>query len=104
MNGALGGDLIHDGELGASLAVAAAALVSALLCLRALLLLPRDRAAAFRQLSASLLVNLLAGQVFTFVVNQFAAVTALGMDLALLAVVRAESRWLADWAKHNLGA
>jgi hypothetical protein len=35
-------------------------------------------------------VDLLVGQVFTFVVNQFAAVAALGLDLLLLAVVRAE--------------
>jgi hypothetical protein len=53
-----------------------------------------DRAAAFRLLNLSLLVNLLIGQVFTFVVDQFAAVAALGVDL-LLAVVRHESDRLA---------
>jgi hypothetical protein len=87
---ALTGDLVRDPELGGTLAMAVAAAVSSLLGVRAMLLLRRDRAAAFRLLVLSLLVDLLVGQVFTFVVNQFAAVAALGLDLLLLAVVRAE--------------
>ncbi|WP_433731387.1 hypothetical protein ACQP2Y_22575 [Actinoplanes sp. CA-051413] len=88
---ALTGDLVRDPELGATLAVAASAVVSSVLAVGALLRLGRDRAAAFRLLSLSLLVNLLVGQVFTFVVNQFAAVAALGVTVLLLAVVRHES-------------
>jgi hypothetical protein len=87
---ALSGDLLRNDEVGASLAAAASAVVSLLLGLRAVSLLRRDRAAAFRLLNLSLLANLLVGQVFTLVVNQFAAVTALALNLLLLAVVRAE--------------
>jgi hypothetical protein len=101
---ALTGDLVRDPELGATLAVAISAVVSSVLAAGALLRLGRDRAGAFRLLRLSLLVNLLVGQVFTFVVNQFAAVTALGVTVLLLAVVRHESDRLAAAPPTSAGA
>ena len=58
------------------------------------LLLPSDQVRAFRLFKLALLVDLLFGQIFSFTVNQFGAVFALGVDLFLLAVVTAEYRRL----------
>ena len=49
---------------------------------------------AFRLFKLALLVDLLFGQIFSFTVNQFGALSALAVDLFLLAVVTAEYRRL----------
>ena len=54
--------------------------------------LRRDRVRGLTLLRASLLVDLLAGQVFDFVVNQFSAVTNWLVGLCLLAVVSSALR------------
>lgn len=80
--------------MGAVLGVSASALVAGVLSIRAAFLLRDDRRAAFRLFKLALLVDLLFGQIFNFTVNQFDAVTGLGVDLLLLAVVTAEHRRL----------
>lgn len=52
------------------------------------------RVRAFRLFKLALLVDLLFGQIFSFTVNQFGALSALAVDLFLLAVVTAEYRRL----------
>ncbi|TDC34720.1 hypothetical protein [Micromonospora sp. KC213] len=86
------GRLDEAREWGALLGVSAAALVAAVLGIRAAFLLRPDRAGAFRLFKLALLVNLLFGQVFNFTVNQFGAVATLALDLFLLAVVTGEHR------------
>ncbi|MFI5837026.1 hypothetical protein ACIA5A_25430 [Micromonospora sp. NPDC051300] len=88
------GALDQEREWGAVLGVSATALVTAALSLRAAWLLRRDRTEAFRLFKLALLVDLLFGQVFNFTVNQFGAVFAVALDLALLGVVTAEHRRL----------
>ncbi|MFI0791876.1 hypothetical protein ACH4OY_04110 [Micromonospora rubida] len=88
------GELDQEREWGAVLAVSASALVTAVLSVTAAVWLRRDRADAFRLFKLAILVDLLFGQIFNFTVNQFGAVTALGVDLLLLAVVTAEHRRL----------
>ncbi|WP_199199988.1 hypothetical protein [Micromonospora sp. RP3T] len=88
------GALDQEREWGAVLGVSATALVTAVLSLRAAWLLRRDRTEAFRLFTLALLVDLLFGQVFNFTVNQFGAVSAVALDLALLGVVTAEHRRL----------
>ncbi|WP_175441326.1 hypothetical protein [Micromonospora humi] len=88
------GALDQEREWGAVLGVSATALVTAVLSLRAAWLLRRDRTQAFRLFKLALLVDLLFGQVFNFTVNQFGAVFAVALDLALLGVVTAEHRRL----------
>ncbi|MFG1675206.1 hypothetical protein [Micromonospora sp. NPDC049282] len=88
------GELDQEREWGAVLGVSATALVTAVLSLRAAWLLRRDRTQAFRLFKLALLVDLLFGQVFNFTVNQFGAVSAVALDLALLGVVTAEHRRL----------
>jgi hypothetical protein len=88
------GELNDQREWGAVLGVSVSALITAVLSIRGASLLPRDRTRAFRLFKLALLVDLLFGQVFSFTVNQFGAVTALGVDLFLLGVVTAEHRRL----------
>ena len=88
------GELDQEHEWGAVLGVTVAALVTAVLSLRAAWLLRRERTEAFRFFKLALLVDLLFGQVFNFTVNQFGAVSAVALDLALLGVVTAEHRRL----------
>ncbi|WP_174532849.1 hypothetical protein [Micromonospora chalcea] len=88
------GELDQEHEWGAVLGVTVAAVVTAVLSLRAAWLLRRDRTEAFRFFKLALLVDLLFGQVFNFTVNQFGAVSAVALDLALLGVVTAEHRRL----------
>ncbi|NBE82474.1 hypothetical protein [Micromonospora rubida] len=88
------GELDQEREWGAVLAVSASALVTAVLSVTAAFRLRRDRVDAFRLFKLAILVDLLFGQIFNFTVNQFGAVTALGADLFLLAVVTAEHRRL----------
>ncbi|WP_405094106.1 hypothetical protein OG767_01920 [Micromonospora sp. NBC_01392] len=88
------GALDQEREWGAVLGVSATALVTAVLSLRAAWLLRRDRTEAFRLFKLAILVDLLFGQVFNFTVNQFGAVSAVALDLALLGVVTAEHRRL----------
>ncbi|MEU7760719.1 MULTISPECIES: hypothetical protein [Micromonospora] len=88
------GELDQEHEWGAVLGVTVAALVTAVLSLRAAWLMRRDRTEAFRFFKLALLVDLLFGQVFNFTVNQFGAVSAVALDLALLGVVTAEHRRL----------
>ncbi|MBU8858165.1 MULTISPECIES: hypothetical protein [unclassified Micromonospora] len=88
------GELDQEREWGAVLGVSATALITAVLGLSAAWLLRRNRAEAFRLFKLALLVDLLFGQVFNFTVNQFGAVFAVALDLALLGVVTAEHRRL----------
>jgi hypothetical protein len=92
------GGLDGDREIGASLAMVAAALVAAVLAVRAAPLLRRDRHRALRLLRASLLADLLTGQIFKFTVLQFDATTGLLLELLLLAVLTVELRRSADAA------
>ncbi|MEV0128521.1 hypothetical protein AB0H83_08640 [Dactylosporangium sp. NPDC050688] len=87
---ALAGDLRATRELGASLAMVAAAAVAAALAVRAGFLLRADRHRALRLLRASVLVDLLAGQVFKFTALQFDATVGLGLSVLLLAVLTVE--------------
>lgn len=88
------GELDGEREWGAVLGTTVTALIIAVLSVRAAWLLRRDRADAFRLFKLALLVDLLFGQIFNFTVNQFGAVSALALDLALLGVVTAEHRRL----------
>ncbi|SCG48770.1 hypothetical protein GA0070613_1726 [Micromonospora inositola] len=84
------GELDQQREWGAVLGTSVAALITAVLSVRAALRLRRDRADAFRLFKLALLVDLLFGQIFNFTVNQFGAVSAVAVDLFLLGVVTAE--------------
>ncbi|MCX4469046.1 hypothetical protein C5N14_10960 [Micromonospora sp. MW-13] len=88
------GALDEQREWGALLGSSASALITAVLSVTAAFRLRRDRVDAFRLFKLALLVDLLFGQIFNFTVNQFGAVTAVGADLFLLAVVTAEHRRL----------
>ncbi len=88
------GELDQQREWGAVLGTSVAALITAVLSVRAALRLRRDPADAFRLFKLALLVDLLFGQIFNFTVNQFGAVSALAVDLLLLGVVTAEHRRL----------
>lgn len=88
------GELNEQREWGAVLGTSVAALITAVLSVRAALLLRRDRLDAFRLFKLALLVDLLVGQIFNFTVNQFGALSALVFDLCLLGVVTAEHRRL----------
>jgi hypothetical protein len=91
---AITGQLPDQREWGAVLGVAISAAITAVLSIRGAILLPSDQIRAFRLFKLALLVDLLFGQTFSFTVNQFGAVFALGVDLVLLAVVSAEYRRL----------
>ncbi|MEV0724946.1 hypothetical protein AB0I37_19465 [Micromonospora purpureochromogenes] len=88
------GQLHDQREWRAVLGVSISALITAVLSIRGASLLPRDRTRAFRLFKLALLVDLLFGQIFSFTVNQFGALTALAVDLFLLGVVTAEHRRL----------
>lgn len=94
MEEAITGQLPDQREWRAVLGVSVSALITAVLSIRGASLLPRDRARAFRLFKLALLVDLLFGQIFSFTVNQFGALSALGVDLFLLGVVTAEYRRL----------
>ncbi|MEV1145818.1 hypothetical protein [Micromonospora sp. NPDC049799] len=91
---AVTGQLDDQREWRAVLGVSASALITVVLSIRGASLLPRDRVRAFRLFKLALLVDLLFGQIFSFTVNQFGALSALAVDLFLLAVVTAEYRRL----------
>ncbi|MGN9809264.1 hypothetical protein ACTMSW_07885 [Micromonospora sp. BQ11] len=95
---AVTGQLDDQREWGAVLGVSASALITVVLSIRGASLLPSDRVRAFRLFKLALLVDLLFGQIFSFTVNQFGALSALGVDLFLLAVVTAEYRRLSRQA------
>ncbi|TDC22915.1 hypothetical protein E1265_14380 [Streptomyces sp. 8K308] len=82
-----GGRLSGDPQVGASVGILLSAAASAALGVAGLLWLRRDRATALRLCWLALLTDVLVGQVFKFTVNQFAAVTELAVDLALLWVL-----------------
>ncbi|MEV0809844.1 hypothetical protein [Micromonospora sp. NPDC050200] len=86
------GELARAPERGADLVVIGASLAAALLGVRGATLLRRDRRRALRAFHLALLVDLLFAQIFKFTVNQFAAVSALAVNLVLLWVVSAETR------------
>ncbi|MEU5943537.1 hypothetical protein ABZ807_31235 [Micromonospora sp. NPDC047548] len=92
------GELARAPQRGADLVVIGASLATALLGVRGGLLLRRERQRALRALHLALLVDLLFAQIFKFTVNQFAAVSALAVNLMLLWVVSAETRrrWASD--------
>ncbi|MEU3166765.1 hypothetical protein [Streptosporangium sp. NPDC006930] len=81
-------------EWGAVIGMAASATATVVLALWGAVRLRRDRAAAFRLFGTAMLIDILFGQAFAFVVNQFSALPGLGADLLILAVVSAESRRL----------
>ncbi|MER7006223.1 hypothetical protein ABT297_24700 [Dactylosporangium sp. NPDC000555] len=87
------GALDHAGERRADLVVIGAAVCTALLSIRGAAALRGDRATGIRWLRLALLTDLLVGQVFKFTVNQFAAVTALAVDMLVLWV-------LAQWSRR----
>ncbi|MEV4140190.1 hypothetical protein AB0J72_49525 [Dactylosporangium sp. NPDC049742] len=84
------GDFDHAGEQRADLVVVGAAACTALLSIRGAAALSVDHATGIRWLRLALLADLLVGQVFKFTVNQFAAVSALAVDLVVLWVL---ARW-----------
>nr|WP_233513663.1 hypothetical protein [Micromonospora craterilacus] len=88
------GGLAHGRELGADIAVIGAAVFTGLLSIWGAVLLRRNPYRALRLFHVALLADLLVGQVFKFTVNQFAAVSALAVDLLLLWVVAAQTRRL----------
>ncbi|WP_433350700.1 hypothetical protein [Micromonospora sp. CA-111912] len=98
------GALDQEREWGAVLGVSASALVTAVLSVTAAFRLRRDPVDAFRLFKLAILVDLLFGQIFNFTVNQFGAVTAVGADLFLLAVVTAEHRQLRREAERPASA
>ncbi len=79
-----GGELARDPEAGAAIGILLSAAASSLLGVAGLVLLRRDRLAAFRLFRMALLADILVGQIFKFTVNQFAAVTELAFDLGVL--------------------
>ncbi|MFE0176204.1 hypothetical protein ACFWZ2_28160 [Streptomyces sp. NPDC059002] len=83
------GQLAHEPQPGANLAVALTEVASAALGVAGLIRLRGDRTAALRLFRAALLVDILVGQIFKFTMDQFAAVVELGVDLGLLWVVSA---------------
>ncbi|MFG3709520.1 hypothetical protein ACIBTZ_11330 [Micromonospora sp. NPDC049460] len=91
---AVTGLLPDQREWRAVVGVSVSALITAVFGIRGALLLPHDRVRAFRLFKLALLVDLLFGQIFSFTVDQFGALSALCVDLFLLAVVTAEYRRL----------
>ncbi|MFI6509067.1 hypothetical protein ACIBCT_15785 [Streptosporangium sp. NPDC050855] len=81
-------------EWGAVIGMAVAAATTGVLAMWGTVRLRGDRAAAFRLFGTAMLVDVLFGQAFAFVVNQFSALPGLASDLLILAVVSAESRRL----------
>jgi hypothetical protein len=92
--------LSKDREFGAIMATLVVSLASVALSGYGAVVLRRSRIKAFRLFAASVLVDLFAGQIFKFTVNQFAAVTALVLDVLLLWVIRNEYRRLQDAARE----
>ncbi len=79
--------LAAEREWGAMIGLCASAVVTVVLCLWGAVRLWRDRLAAFQTLHLALLVDILFGQVFAFILNQFSAVPGLCADLLVLAVL-----------------
>ncbi|WP_207930657.1 hypothetical protein, partial [Streptomyces hainanensis] len=100
----VGGELRNDPQAGASVGILLCAAVSVGLWLAGLARLGHDRTAAFRLWWAALLVDVLVGQVFKFTVNQFAAVTELAFDLAVLWVLSSHLAAAAGRYDEELGA
>ncbi|MEO3755888.1 hypothetical protein [Streptomyces sp. B6B3] len=90
------GEIARDPEAGAAIGILLSAAVSALLGVAGLVLLPRDRTAAFGLFRMALLADILVGQIFKFTVNQFASVTELAFDLGALWVLSAHLAALAE--------
>ncbi|MFI7416485.1 hypothetical protein [Nonomuraea sp. NPDC049684] len=84
----------QEREWGAVIGLAASAAVTVLLSLWGAARLRWNRPAAFQALYLALLVDILFGQVFAFIVNQFSAVPGLVADLLLLAVLGTTNRRL----------
>ncbi|MET9913680.1 hypothetical protein ABZZ74_44230 [Streptomyces sp. NPDC006476] len=95
------GQLRHETEWGAVTGLVVCSAVMLGLAVAGAVALPRDRVRGLGLLRSSLLVDLLAGQFFDFVVNQFSAVTNWLVGLALLAVV---SRALQEEAGVQCGS
>lgn len=90
------GALTREREWGAVIGMAVSAAITVVLAGWGALRLRRDRGAAFRLLNAALLVDILLGQVFTFIENQFSAVPGLIADLLLMVILSAEARRLRE--------
>jgi len=86
------GRLRHEPEWGAVTGLVVCSAVMLVAAAAGLVRLRRDRVRGLGLLRASLLVDLLAGQVFNFVVNQFSAVTNWLVGLCLLTVVTSALR------------
>ncbi|MFB9208152.1 hypothetical protein ACFFV7_43715 [Nonomuraea spiralis] len=84
----------QEREWGAVIGLAASAAVTVLLSLWGAARLRWNRPAAFQALYLALLVDILFGQVFAFIVNQFSAVPGLVADLLVLAVLGTTNRHL----------
>jgi hypothetical protein len=95
------GRLRLESEWGAVTGLVVCSAVMLGLAVAGVVALPRDRVRGLGLLRASLLVDLLAGQFFDFVVNQFSAVTNWLVGLALLTVV---SRALQEEAGLQCGS
>ncbi|MGW1864605.1 hypothetical protein ACWCPS_03475 [Streptomyces mauvecolor] len=87
----LTGSLADETQWTAIAGALACSLASLVLSLRGTALLRRDRNAALRTLRAALLVDLLLGQAFKFMINQFSAVAGWLISLALLYVLSAQT-------------
>ncbi|MFF3671275.1 hypothetical protein [Microtetraspora malaysiensis] len=83
-----------ESEWGAVIGLSASAAATVLLCLWGAIKFRRDRLAAFQALNLALLVDILFGQVFAFILNQFSAVPGLCADLLVLAILSAVIRHL----------
>ncbi|MFD7342117.1 hypothetical protein ACFV98_40075 [Streptomyces violascens] len=86
----LTGNLAAETQWTAITGALACSLTSLVLSVRGTALLRRDRNAALRTLRAALLVDLLLGQAFKFMINQFSAVAGWLISLALLSVLSAQ--------------
>ncbi|GAA4635378.1 hypothetical protein GCM10023196_080620 [Actinoallomurus vinaceus] len=91
-------------ETGAVAAVACCAVVSTVLGAYGLARLRRDRTAAFRVFNAVVLLDILAGQVFKFTINQFAALSGLAIDLLVAWIIATELRRLRPGSPRRVPA
>ncbi|MFI7538996.1 hypothetical protein [Streptosporangium sp. NPDC049376] len=89
--------LMGEPERGAVIGLATSAAVTVVLCLVGAAMLGfsrHDRLTAFQILNLAILADILFGQVFAFIVNQFSAVPGLLADLLVLLVISARIRQL----------
>jgi hypothetical protein len=93
------GALDGEREWGAVIGMAVSALVTVAVTIWGLVRFRRDRLAAFQTLNTALLIDIVFGQVFTFVVNQFSAVPGLIVDVIVWGVISVKIRRLGESVK-----